>query len=117
MSVLSVRNMLVFVSLSASAAIASATTVPRVDGARLLESMSRTDTTPYADAERHAMAGYLAGVADATAGKDWCGNQRVKQGEVDSDVLDALRKLPREALSASAANLVVNVLRQKYPCR
>ncbi|CAB3773234.1 hypothetical protein BPA30113_05985 [Burkholderia paludis] len=115
--VLSLRHMFVFVSLSASAAVASATKVPRVDGVRLLDGMSRTDITPYADAERHAATGYLAGVADATAGKDWCGNARIKPGEVGLDVLDTLRKLPREALKASATSLVVGILRHKYPCR
>nr|WP_269506123.1 Rap1a/Tai family immunity protein [Burkholderia sp. IMCC1007] len=79
--------------------------------------MSRSDNGPYADAERHAMAGYLAGVVDATEGKDWCDSGRVKPGEIDSDVLGDLRKQRRDALKASAAVLVTGVLRQKYPCR
>ncbi|WP_409364305.1 Rap1a/Tai family immunity protein [Burkholderia sp. Bp9031] len=48
-----------------------------------------------ADAERHAMAWYLAGVSDATEGKDWCDNGRVKPGEIDSEVLGDLGKRPR----------------------
>ncbi|WP_321860474.1 Rap1a/Tai family immunity protein [Burkholderia cenocepacia] len=112
-----VRNVLVVASLSASIGSATAAAVPRVDGARLLDGMSRSDNSPYADAERHAMAGYLAGVADATEGKAWCDNGRVKPGEIDSEVLAALRKLPRDALKASAARLVADVLRQKFPCR
>ncbi|ERJ36418.1 hypothetical protein D7192_15540 [Burkholderia cepacia] len=63
------------------------------------------------------MAGYLAGVADATEGKAWCDNGRVKPGEIDSEVLAALRQLPRDALKASAARLVAHALRQKFPCR
>ncbi|MBP0712745.1 hypothetical protein J8I33_05410 [Burkholderia sp. AcTa6-5] len=39
--------------------------------------LSRSDNTPYAGAERHAMTGYLAGVADATEGQDWCDDGRV----------------------------------------
>jgi hypothetical protein len=109
--------MFVIASLSASLGSAIAEPVPRVDGARLLDSVSRSDNRPYTDAERHTMAGYLAGVADATEGKDWCDNGRVKPGEIDSEVLGALRKLPRGALNASAAKLVARVLREKFPCR
>ncbi|MBR8178454.1 Rap1a/Tai family immunity protein [Burkholderia ambifaria] len=112
-----IRSVFVFASLSASIGIAHGAAVPRVDGTRLLDGMSRTDNTPYADAERHAMTGYLAGVADTSQGKDWCDNGRVKPGEIDSEVLGDLRKLPRDALKASAASLVTNVLRQKHPCQ
>ncbi|KWC37312.1 hypothetical protein WL48_13930 [Burkholderia ubonensis] len=117
MSVFSIRNKFVFVLLSATAGIANGTAVPRVDGVRLLDSMSRADNSPYANAERHVMTGYLAGVADSTEGRDWCGTGRVKSGEIDSEVLGELRKLPRDALKVGAAGLIVNVLRQKYPCR
>lgn len=114
-----IRNVAVVASLSASIGIASATAtaVPRVDGVRLLDGMNRADNSPYADAERHAMTGYLAGVADATEGTEWCDNGRGKPGEIDSEVLDDLGKRPRDALKASAAVLVTHVLRQKYPCR
>ncbi|MBR8211331.1 hypothetical protein KDW61_21965 [Burkholderia cenocepacia] len=111
-----VQNLLVVASLLASIGTATAAAVPRVDGTRLLDGVSRSDNSPYADAERHAMAGYLAGVADTTEGKDWCDNGRVKPGEIDSEVLAALRKLPRDALKASAAGMVTHVLRQNHPC-
>ncbi|KVH04946.1 MULTISPECIES: Rap1a/Tai family immunity protein [Burkholderia] len=111
------RNVFVFASLSASIGSATAAPVPRADGVRLLDGLSRFDNTPYGGAERHAMAGYLAGVADATEGKDWCDNGRVKPGEIDSEVLHDLGKRPRDALKANAAVLVTYVLRQKYPCR
>ncbi|KVG72914.1 hypothetical protein WJ47_09140 [Burkholderia ubonensis] len=117
MSVFSIRNKFVFVLLSTTVGIANGTAVPRVDGVRLLDSMSRADNSPYANVERHVMTGYLAGVADSTEGRDWCGTGRVKSGEIDSEVLGELRKLPRDALKVGAAGLIVNVLRQKYPCR
>ena len=112
-----VQNLLVVASLSASIGSATGAAVPRVDGTRLFDGVSRSDNRPYADAERHAMAGYLAGVADATEGKAWCDNGRVKPGEIDSEVLAALRQLPRDALKASAARLVAHAVRQKFPCR
>ncbi|MBN3782976.1 MULTISPECIES: Rap1a/Tai family immunity protein [Burkholderia] len=117
MNALVIRSVFVFASLSASIGVAHGAAVPRVDGTRLLDGMSRTDNTPYADAERHAMTGYLAGVADTTEGKEWCDNGRVKPGEIDSEVLGDLRKLPNGALRANAAGLVTRILRQKYPCR
>ncbi|NTZ84906.1 hypothetical protein FCJ61_18335 [Burkholderia metallica] len=116
MSVFFIRSVFLFASLSASIAIAQGAAIPRVDGTRLLDGMSRTDNTPYADAERHAMTGYLAGVADTTEGRDWCDNGRVKPGEIDSEVLGALRELPTDALKASAAGMVTHVLRQNHPC-
>ncbi|WP_175872628.1 Rap1a/Tai family immunity protein [Burkholderia sp. BCC0397] len=117
MSVFFIRSVFLFASLSASIGIAQGAAIPRVDGTRLLDGMSRTDNTPYADAERHAMTGYLAGVADATEGRDWCDNGRIKPGEIDSEVLGDLRKLSNGALRANAAGLVTRILRQKYPCR
>lgn len=117
MNVFVIRSVFVFASLSASIGIAHGAALPRVDGVRLLDGMNRTDNSPYADAERHAMTGYLAGVADATEGTAWCDNGRGKSGEIDSEVLDDLGKRPRDALKASAAVLVTHVLRQKYPCR
>ncbi|PFH28632.1 hypothetical protein BX604_2388 [Burkholderia sp. JKS000303] len=117
MNVFVIRSVFVFASLSASIGIAHGAALPRVDGIRLLNGMSRADNTPYADAERHAMTGYLAGVADTSEGKDWCDNGRVKPGEIDSEVLSDLRKLPNVALRANAAGLVTRILRQKYPCR
>ncbi|VWD63320.1 Rap1a/Tai family immunity protein [Burkholderia contaminans] len=117
MRFLLIRNVVILASLSASIGTATAAAVSRVDGVRLLDDMNRSDNSPYADAQRHAMAGYLAGVADATEGKEWCDHGRVKPGEIDSEVIGDLRKLPRDALKASAARLVTHVLQQKYPCR
>ncbi|HHL4080855.1 Rap1a/Tai family immunity protein [Burkholderia sola] len=111
-----VQNLRVVASLSASIGSATAAAVPRVDGARLLAGMSRSDNSPYADAERQTMAGYLAGVADTTEGKDGCDTRRVKPGEIDSEVLAALRQLSTDALKASAAGMVAHVLRQNHPC-
>ncbi|WP_175822339.1 Rap1a/Tai family immunity protein [Burkholderia sp. BCC0419] len=116
MSVFFIRSVFLFASLSASIGIAQGAAIPRVDGTRLLDGMSRTDNTPYADAERHAMTGYLAGVADTTEGRDWCDNGRVKPREIDSEVLGALHELPTDALKASAAGMVTHVLRQNHPC-
>ncbi|MCR4467612.1 MULTISPECIES: Rap1a/Tai family immunity protein [unclassified Burkholderia] len=117
MNALFIRNAFVFASLSAGIGIANGAALPRVDGARLLNGISRTDNNPYADAERHVMTGYLAGVADMTEGKDWCDNGRVKSGEIDSEVIGGLRKLPNDALRTNAAGLIARILQQKYPCR
>ena len=66
--------------------------------------------------EQEAARGYLSGVKDSTVGSAWCYPGRVKPDELDADIIGALQKLPREALHAVAAPLIVDFLRSKFPC-
>jgi len=103
--------------LSAGVSLANAEGVARVDAERLVNGMSKTDGSAHALAERHYLAGYLAGVADAAEGKSWCADRKIKSGEIDSAVLGELRKMPRDALRENAAAWVERILKQKFPCR
>lgn len=65
--------------------------------------------------QRYAQ-GYLAGVADAAQGRQWCDTGRVKTVEIDGHVIAELKKLPARARQGDAAALVVAILARHFPC-
>lgn len=95
---------------------------PRMSGQALVSQFSgpsNAGNLPWdeRDFARHQLAqGYLDGVNDTTEGSLWCYNGRWESEERDMDVIGALKKLPPEILKGNAALLVVNFLRDKYPC-
>lgn len=73
--------------------------------------------TPAELHETQFIDGYLAGVADATEGIDWCNKRRTKAHEIDAFVVWAMRDLPkREQETSRAAKLMVQLLAERYPC-
>lgn len=64
----------------------------------------------------HEMArGYMNGIKDATEGTAWC-YVSGKSHELNDDIAAALKKLKPEQRRGRAAPLVVNALRQRFPC-
>ena len=61
--------------------------------------------------------GYLAGVADDAQGSAWCDKAMVKTGEIDSDVIVHLKKLPLAEQNQPAAPAIKNILARKFPCK
>lgn len=59
--------------------------------------------------------GYMNGIKDATEGMAWC-YVTGKPHELNDDIAAALMKLTPEELQGRAAPLVVNALRQRFPC-
>lgn len=66
--------------------------------------------------EREVVRGYLNGIKDATEGSAWCYVGNLHPDELDTILVMALERLPAYARKANAAPLVVDVLKQKYPC-
>lgn len=64
---------------------------------------------------RETARGYMDGVKDATEGTAWC-YVSGKPHELNEDIADSLAKLKPEQLKGRAAPLVINALRQLYPC-
>ena len=60
--------------------------------------------------------GYLAGVADAAQGRQWCDTGRIKTVEIDAQVVAELKRLPARARQGDAAALVVAILARHFPC-
>lgn len=65
--------------------------------------------------QRYAQ-GYLAGVADAAQGRQWCDTGRLKTLEIDAQVVTELKKLPARARQGDAATLIVAILARRFPC-
>ncbi len=59
---------------------------------------------------------YIAGVADLTSGKDWCG-QGVAPHELTDRVYTHLGDVSQEKLSGQAAALVLEALTAAFPCQ
>lgn len=65
--------------------------------------------------QRYAQ-GYLAGVADAAQGRQWCDTGRLKTVEIDAQVIVELKKLPARVRQGDASALVVAILARRFPC-
>jgi hypothetical protein len=61
---------------------------------------------------------YIDGVHDATEGRDWCYSRTSTPGPDDlhGEVIADLRSLPASQLKRSAASLIAEALRKRYPC-
>ena len=60
--------------------------------------------------------GYLAGVADAAQGRQWCDTGRLKTLEIDARIIAELKMLPARTRRGDAAVLVVAILARRFPC-
>jgi len=60
--------------------------------------------------------GYLAGVADAAQGRQWCDTGRLKTVEIDAHIVAELKKLPARARQGDASTLIVAILARRFPC-
>jgi len=71
-----------------------------------------------ADRARSAAKGaaYIAGVADATSARSWCGAGSVLPHELTDRVYTYLRTAPPERLEGSASILVIEGLAENFPC-
>lgn len=92
----------------------------RWTGESFVEHVNQTDDARVNDYQavlrHHAVKGYLNGLADASSGMAGCPHQRIKPGELDADIIHAMRKLPATMLDDNAATLAIQILRKKYPC-
>lgn len=66
--------------------------------------------------EHETARGYIDGVKDATQGTSWCYAGRIKPHELNFDLIDDIKALPAATLKGSAAPLIVDALRKKFPC-
>jgi hypothetical protein len=109
---------------------------PRMTGERLLERLENIDPAmvawgPNSKGTREELAylqtvrniefvqGYVAALYDATEGRDWCYNPKYKSPKPDTfwdESRWGLHRLPPAQLKRNAADLLVAIWREKWPC-
>jgi hypothetical protein len=122
--------------LGAPCAAQSAATTPWMTGERLVKLLGNVDPatvtwSPDSPFRTRAIAaeyldmsngqvvrGFIQGVHDATEGKDWCWSKRYSPApdELEADARRALQRMPVDQLKRNAADLIVEVWREKWPC-
>ena len=92
----------------------------RLSGSQAVERWigpSKFDRTAAQLYDLQYVDGYLAGVADAGEGKEWCDTHKVKAHEIDAYVVWALKDMSTEQLQRSAAaKLMIALLAKRFPC-
>lgn len=120
-----IRCVLLFLSLVGSMALADdehlpvrpiPAAAPWMTGAQLLGKLARPS-------EAHEAEAYIKGIHDATEHKEWChsdysGRVTPKQRPADmlARILDGLRAFPPAQLKRNAAELVVEIWQDEWPC-
>ncbi len=115
------RHVVLLAALSVSAFAAGYLPAPRLSADQLIAYYH--DVPPQgvsADPafllnQRYAQ-GYLAGVADAAQGSQWCDTGRLKTVEIDAQVVADLKKLPARARQGDASTLIIAILARRFPC-
>lgn len=106
-------------------AIAQPVSVAWMTGQRLVDLMkrppgvrNRLQLTPADFLKEQSVESYIDGVHDATEGKEWCYSHQSTPGPDDlhGEVIADLRSMPASQLKRSAAALIAEVLRKRYPC-
>jgi hypothetical protein len=110
----SITNTLMLTVCIAAQAAESGKRPPYLTGDQLIaELRGGTDAMrlfgkPYA-------RGYIAGVVDATAGRMWCLTSEIPPETADEQVMDALAGRPVGSMSTTAAALLIEQYRSKFP--
>jgi len=100
----------------ASVCLAAGSVPPRLTGQELVERYGKAETDLHTLRDQSYLDGYLAGAADAVEGKAWCNTTKVKRGEIDSMIVEAVRELGPEAQRSNAAPLLIAALKRRFPC-
>lgn len=94
----------------------------RFSGAELLNALKGDFAPEISDPELRRQVSsargqsYVAGVADATETKAWCGKGAVLPHELPDRVVTYFSDLPKERLDENAAVLVAEALAKSFPC-
>lgn len=132
-----VRRAVVLLALALAApTMQAAAPAPRMTGERLLKRLASVDpaTVPWGPASKGSreelayvhtvtnvefVQGYVAALYDATEGKAWCYNAKYKVPKPDTfwdESRWGLHRLSPAQLQRNAADLLVEIWRDKWPC-
>ena len=115
------KNAFLFLAVIVPAMTCAAPYFPNVTGAHLVRDFlgppdQRGDLKGQDYLQHESARGYIDGVKDATQGASWCYAGRIKPHELNFDLIDDIKVLPSDTLKGSAAPLIVEALRKRFPC-
>lgn len=91
---------------------------PTLSGARFVSMLTRPEPLNSADyIEREKAYSYLDGSRDSAEGRVWCDADHLKTPDMAYELADDIAKLPAAQQAKNASLLILDLLRQKYPCR
>ena len=112
----SIVTMLAVGLLLRPAAEASTPYRPHMTGAQLVRDMLAEPGKGTNSIRRERAMGYIDGIADATANRDWC-PAKVLPHELNYVLIEPIARLNPARLKGDAAPLVIAALGRAYPCR
>lgn len=133
------KRVALFLALTVAVTVSQAqrpATAPRMTGERLIVKLTpvdpasitpnprsvltATDLAEYRGiTNREFVEGYISAVYDATEGRTWCRNEKNRTPKPDTlwdESRFGLHRLPPEQLKRNAAELLVEIWREKWPC-
>jgi len=109
-----------FCSLLLSGAVTAAPSSFTLDGDRFVSMVSRSAAMPMDPADylqREKAYSYLDGVRDSAEGRVWCDVHQLKTPDLAYELSAEIARMPEAERRKSAAQLLLDLLRQKFPCR
>ena len=89
-----------------------------LNGDQFLQMMSPANPTGYEYLQREKAYSYLDGLRDGTEGSAWCDlPHQLKTPDLASELADDIAKLPGVERKKNAAELLLQQLKRRYPCR
>lgn len=102
----------------AAATVSAAPYIPALTGDRFVDLMRRPEPlSAYDYMQREKAYSYLDGVRDSAEGRVWCDVKQLKTPDLTYELADAIGKLPPAERKRNAADLLLDLLHHKYPCR
>ena len=89
---------------------------PYMTGERLVHDMKANPFEGANGIKRQRAMGYIEGVMDGFAGKQWCPAGKSIPHELNYDIVDEIARLGPARLNGDAATLLVAALAAHYPC-
>jgi hypothetical protein len=89
-----------------------------LSGDQFVKMMAPSDPTGYEYLQREKAYSYLDGLRDGTEGSAWCDlPHQLKTPDLAYELADDIAKLPTAEQKKSAAVLLLQQLKRRYPCR
>lgn len=88
-----------------------------MDGDTFVQMLSKPEPlSSHHYLEREKAYSYLDGIKDASQGKIWCDINQLKTPDLAYDMVGEISRMQPFERKGSAATLLLNILRRKYPC-